>query len=128
EKLANTVVLKTAFSNERLLDETTLFLHRVESKLPKEKQNIIRKLHKSDEVLQNKRVLIVDDDDRNVYSLLTALEPEGVVCSKASNGREAVELIQKEPPFDLILMDVMMPEMDGFEATRTIRNVSGYQK
>jgi CheY-like chemotaxis protein len=72
-KFANTVVLKTANSQERLLDETMLFLHRVESRLPKEKQNIIRKLHKTDEVLRNKKVLVVDDDIRNIYSLTNAL-------------------------------------------------------
>src|SRR5690606_6984058 len=128
EKLANTVVLKTAFSNERLLDETTLFLHRVESKLPKEKQQIIRKLHKSDEVLRGKRVLIVDDDDRHVYSLQSALEPEGAVCTNALNGREAVNLDQEQERLDIILMDVMMPEMDGFEDTRAIRKMADYQK
>ncbi|MGC1240804.1 MAG: response regulator [Chryseosolibacter sp.] len=128
EQLANTVVLKTAFSHERLLDETTLFLHRVESKLPKEKQNIIRKLHKSDEILKNRKVLIVDDDDRNVYSLLAALESEGLSCHKASNGKQALNLINEERSFDLILMDVMMPEMDGFEAARAIRKIKGYEK
>lgn len=128
EQLANTVVLKTAFSHERLLDETTLFLHRVESKLPKEKQNIIRKLHKSDEILKNRKVLVVDDDDRNVYSLLAALEQEGVKCQKAANGKEALRVIREERSFDLILMDVMMPEMDGFEATREIRRTKGYEK
>jgi CheY-like chemotaxis protein/HAMP domain-containing protein/putative methionine-R-sulfoxide reductase with GAF domain len=128
EKLANTVVLKTAFSNERLLDETTLFLHRVESKLPKEKQNIIRKLHKTDEILKNKRVLIVDDDERNVYSLLSALEREGIKCSTAANGEEALASLKKEKAVDLILMDVMMPEMDGFEATKAIRNIASYGK
>jgi len=128
EKLASTVVLKTAFSHERLLDETTLFLHRVESKLPREKQNIIRKLHKTDEVLKNKRILIADDDDRNVYSLLSALEPEGMKCFKAANGKEAVNLLSIERNIDLILMDVMMPEMDGFEATRLIREMPEYRK
>jgi CheY-like chemotaxis protein len=128
EKLANTVVLKTAFSHERLLDETTLFLHRVESKLPRDKQNIIRKLHKTDEVLRNKKVLIVDDDDRNVYSLVTALEQEGLECLKAGNGKEALKILKNEPGIDLILMDVMMPEMDGFEATRAIRNMPEFKK
>jgi CheY-like chemotaxis protein len=128
EKLASTVVLKTAFSHERLLDETTLFLHRVESKLPKEKQNIIRKLHKTDQVLKNKKVLITDDDDRNVYSLLSALEPEGLICYKAGDGKEALEILRKENDVDLVLMDVMMPEMDGFEATRQIRKMPGYRR
>lgn len=128
EKLANTVVLKTAFSHDRLLDETTLFLHRVESKLPREKQNIIRKLHKTDEILKGKRVLVVDDDDRNVYSLLTALENEGIVCFQAGNGKEALDVLKKEKKIDLVLMDVMMPEMDGFEATRMIRGMPGFKK
>ena len=86
-KFANTVVLKTADSQERLLDETMLFLHRVESRLPKEKQNIIRKLHKTDEVLRNKKVLVVDDDIRNIYSLTNVLEEEGMNCLTAENGK-----------------------------------------
>lgn len=128
EKLANTVVLKTAFSHDRLLDETTLFLHRVESKLPPEKQNIIRKLHKTDEILKGKRVLVADDDDRNVYALLTALEDEGIICLQAANGKEAVDVLKKQENIDMILMDVMMPEMDGFEATRTIRGMPAFRK
>jgi CheY-like chemotaxis protein len=128
EKLASTVVLKTAFSHERLLDETTLFLHRVEAKLPKEKQSIIRKLHKTDEILKNKKILVADDDDRNVYSLLNALEPEGLKCYKASNGKEAIDILSKEKDIALVLMDVMMPEMDGFEATRQIRNMPEFRR
>ncbi len=128
EKLASTVVLKTAFSHERLLDETALFLHRVESKLPREKQNIIRKLHKTDEVLRGKRVLIADDDDRNVYSLLSALEQEGVKVFTANNGMKALSILDKEKGIDMVLMDVMMPEMDGFEATGKIREYSEYRK
>jgi CheY-like chemotaxis protein len=128
EKLASTVVLKTAFSQERLLDETTLFLHRVESKLPKEKQKIIRKLHKADEILKNKKVLIVDDDARNVYSLLIALEREGLKCFKAGNGKEALKVLENETDIDLIFMDVMMPQMDGFEATKAIRDLPAFKK
>ncbi len=127
-KLANTVVLKTVDSNERLLDETTLFLHRVESRLPKEKQNIIRKLHKTDEVLKHKKVLIVDDDIRNIYSLTNVLEEEGLACITAENGRAAVQALHDDPGIDIVLMDVMMPEMDGYDATREIRKHDKFMK
>lgn len=127
-KLANTVVLKTADSQARLLDETTLFLHRVESKLPKEKQNIIRKLHKTDEILKNKKVLVVDDDIRNIYSLTNALEEEGIQCLIAENGKIAIKMLKENPSIDSILMDVMMPEMDGYEATKEIRSMSKFNK
>jgi CheY-like chemotaxis protein/signal transduction histidine kinase/HAMP domain-containing protein len=127
-RLANTVVLKTAYSYERLLDETTLFLHRVEANLPQEKQNIIRKLHRSDAVLEGKTVLIVDDDMRNIYSLTNVLEDEGLTCLTAENGREAIEVLNANPSIDIILMDVMMPEMDGYEATITIRKSGKYTR
>ncbi|MBS1564754.1 MAG: response regulator, partial [Bacteroidetes bacterium] len=127
-KLASSVVLKTANSTERLLDEATLFLHRVESKLPREKQQMIRRLHRSDEVLKNKTALIVDDDMRNIYSLTSALEEEGLRCLTAENGREAIEKLQQEKGIDIVLMDVMMPEMDGYEATQAIRNIGGFEK
>jgi CheY-like chemotaxis protein len=128
EKLANTVVLKTTDSQERLLDETALFLHRVEAKLPKEKQQIIRKLHRTEEVLKNKKVLIVDDDMRNIYSLTNVLEEEGMKCFVAENGKVAIEMLEKEPDTDIVLMDIMMPEMDGFEATMTIRRMTRFNK
>jgi CheY-like chemotaxis protein/CHASE3 domain sensor protein/putative methionine-R-sulfoxide reductase with GAF domain len=127
-KLANTVVLKTANSKERLLDETILFLHRMESALPKEKQQIIRKLHRTDEVLQNKKVLIVDDDMRNIYSLTNALEEEGLCCITAENGNAAISILKEQPDTDIILMDVMMPELDGYEATQEIRKMNEFQK
>ena len=128
KRLANTVVLKTANSTERLLDETILFLHRVESRLPKEKQQIIRKLHRSDEVLQNRKVLIVDDDMRNIYSLTNALEEQGLRCITADNGNEAISLLKKHPDTDIVLMDIMMPEMDGYEATQEIRKMTKFAK
>ncbi len=127
-KLANSVVLKTVNSQERLLDETVLFLHKVESKLPKEKQNMIRKLHKTDEVLKNKKVLLVDDDMRNIYSLSNVLEEEGVHCIVAENGKAALNELARHPDMDLVLMDVMMPEMDGYEATMQIRKTKGIDK
>lgn len=127
-KLANTVVLKTVDSHERLFDETTLFLHRVESNLPEDKQNIIRKLHRTDKILVNKNVLIVDDDIRNIYSLSNALEEEGLHCITAENGVEAIETLKSNKNIDLILMDIMMPQMDGYEATLAIRKMNGYSK
>ena len=127
-KLANTVVLKTVDSHERLLDETILFLHRVESKLPKEKQTMIRKLHRTDEVLQNRLVLVVDDDIRNIYSLTNVLKEEGMKCLVAENGKMALKMLGENPSVDIVLMDVMMPEMDGYDATREIRKSMRLEK
>ena len=102
----------------------------MESQLPKNKQQIIRKLHKADEVLKSKTALIVDDDDRNVFSVITALEAEAMTCIKAANGNEALSILKagKERRVDVILMDVMMPEMDGFEATKIIRTIPHYRR
>jgi CheY-like chemotaxis protein/CHASE3 domain sensor protein len=128
DKLASTVILKTVDSKERLLDETMLLLHRVESKLPKEKQSIIRKLHGADEVLKNRKILLVDDDIRNIYSLTNALEEEGLICFTAENGKIALEVLKDNSSIELILMDVMMPEMDGYETTIEIRKSKEFSK
>lgn len=128
DKVASTVILKTVDSHERLLDETVLFLHKVESQLPKEKQSLIRKLHKADEVLKGKKILLVDDDMRNIYSLLNVLESEEVQCVIAENGKAAIEQLKVNPDVDLILMDIMMPEMDGYEATLFIRKMEPFHK
>ncbi|MCW3118449.1 MAG: domain S-box-containing protein [Chitinophagaceae bacterium] len=127
-RVANTVVLKTVDSHERLLDETMLFLHRVESRLPKEKQNMIRKLHRNDEVLKNRRVLIVDDDIRNIYSITNVLEEEGMNCLTAEDGRLAIKMLKEDPAIEIVLMDVMMPDMDGYETTKEIRGTTKFNK
>jgi CheY-like chemotaxis protein len=125
-KLADTVVLKTVDSNERLLQETTLFLHRMESRMPREKQEMLRGLQQKDSVLTGKSVLIVDDDVRNIYALTNLLEEEGVVCSTADSGKVALEKLKTVAGIDAILMDIMMPEMDGIEATAQIRRMERF--
>ena len=110
------------------MDETVLFLHRVEAQLPKEKQKIIRDLHKSEEVLKGKVILVVDDDVRNIYSLTNALEEEGMKCLTAENGRAAINVLKNHPEIKVVLMDVMMPEMDGYEATKEIRTMPKFSK
>ncbi|HVV57078.1 MAG TPA: response regulator [Gaiellaceae bacterium] len=121
KKYAETIIVKDVRSPERLLDETALFLHRVESKLPAEKRRMLEQLHSTDDVFHGKRVLIADDDVRNVFALASVLERQGIEVEFAENGAEALAKLSDGEPFDLVLMDVMMPEMDGYEATRLIR-------
>jgi HAMP domain-containing protein/CheY-like chemotaxis protein/signal transduction histidine kinase len=121
-KLAETIIVKDVKSPERLLDETALFLHRVEKKLPEQKRRMLERLHNADAVFAGKRVLIVDDDVRNIFSLTSVLEDHGMVVDFVENGRDAIsKLNQKSSEYDLVLMDIMMPDMDGFETTRKIR-------
>jgi len=127
-KLADTIVMKTASSKERLLDEVALFLHREGSKLSGEEQEVTGKDKGSNEVLKNRKVLIVDDDIRNSYSLTNALEEDELRCITAENGRSAINLLNEHPDIDIILMDVMMPEMDGYEATSEIRKMDKFRK
>jgi HAMP domain-containing protein/CheY-like chemotaxis protein/signal transduction histidine kinase len=119
--LARSVVLKGVESPERLLDETALFLHRVVADLPPNKQKMIEQLHRSDEALAGKRVLVVDDDVRNIFALSSVLERRRMNVLTASTGREAIAMLESTPDVAIVLMDVMMPEMDGYETMRTIR-------
>jgi CheY-like chemotaxis protein len=121
KKYAETIIVKDVRSPERLLDETTLFLHRVEAKLPADKRRMIEQLHTADAVFQGKRILIVDDDVRNIFALTSAFEGLGMDVLFAENGREGIEMLHANPGIDLVLMDVMMPEMDGYETMRAIR-------
>jgi len=120
-KFAETIIVKDVKSPERLLDETALFLHRVEARLPEQKRRMLERLHNADAVFAQKHILIVDDDVRNIFSLTSVLEEHGMTVSFAENGRDAVEKLESTPGIDLVLMDVMMPEMDGYETTRAIR-------
>jgi len=119
--MAKSIVLKDVQSPERLLDETSLFLHRVVSDLPPAKQSLLDRLHASDEYLEGKPVLIVDDDVRNIFALSSVLERRGMTVQSAGTGREAIEMLETGPGPSIVLMDIMMPEMDGFETMRTIR-------
>jgi HAMP domain-containing protein/CheY-like chemotaxis protein/signal transduction histidine kinase len=119
--LARSVVVKDVESPERLLDETALFLHRVIANLPIEKQQMLDRLHGSDEALTGRKVLVVDDDVRNIFALSSVLERRGMTVLSAGTGREAIEMIESTPDLAIVLMDIMMPEMDGYETMQVIR-------
>jgi len=119
-KYSRSVVIKGARSPERLLDEVTLFLHRVESELPREQRRMLKEARSRESLFEGRRILLAEDDVRNIFALSSVLEPKGAVMQIARNGREALELLERAPA-DLVLMDIMMPEVDGLTATREIR-------
>jgi CheY-like chemotaxis protein/HAMP domain-containing protein len=126
-RMAKSIVLKGVESPERLLDETALFLHRVVANLPEAKRRMLERLHASDEALAGRKVLVVDDDVRNIFALSSVLERHGMAVVAATTGAEAVERLGQETDVALVLMDIMMPEMDGYETMRRIRAMSRYQ-
>ncbi|WP_205619788.1 response regulator [Acidocella sp. MX-AZ02] len=132
-RYSKSIIIKGAKSPERLLDEVTLFLHQVVAELPEQQQNMIRQARNRDALLEGRRILVVEDDVRNVYALTNILEPRGALVEIARNGKEALERLatsqlHRELAVDLVLMDVMMPVMDGLTATRAIRENPAWAK
>jgi CheY-like chemotaxis protein/signal transduction histidine kinase/HAMP domain-containing protein len=127
KKSAKSIVLKGVRSPERLLDETALFLHRVVADLPQPKQAMLKALHESDEPLTGRKVLVVDDDIRNIFALNSLLERHQMQVITATNGQEAINLVESTDDLSLVLMDVMMPEMDGYETMRRIRQQPSFR-
>jgi HAMP domain-containing protein/CheY-like chemotaxis protein/signal transduction histidine kinase len=126
--LARSVVVKGVESPERLLDETALFLHRVIADLPADKQQMIERLHSSDEDLVGKTVLLVDDDARNIFALSSVLERRGMRVLSATTGNEAIDLLDATPGLAIVLMDIMMPEMDGYQTIQAIRTKPDFRR
>jgi len=126
--LARKVVIKGVESPERLLDETALFLHRVIAELPVHKQQLLERLHQSDEALRGKEVLIVDDDVRNIFALGSVLERHGMKVITAQTGHEAIASLERSPQISLVLMDIMMPEMDGYQTMQLIRGMPALKR
>jgi HAMP domain-containing protein/CheY-like chemotaxis protein len=126
--LARSVVVKGVESPERLLDETALFLHRVVANLPVEKQRMLDRLHRSDDALVGKKVLVVDDDVRNIFALSSVLERRGMSVLTAGTGREAIATLESTPEVAIVLMDIMMPEMDGYETMQVIRQNVAFRR
>jgi CheY-like chemotaxis protein len=128
KKVADAIIVKEASSPERLLAETALFLHRVEADLPEPKRRMLERFHRTDPVLAGRKVLIVDDDVRNIFALTSALEAHNMDVIHAENGQEGIDLLESTPGIDAVLMDIMMPEMDGYEAITAIRQMEQFKQ
>ena len=126
-RMAESIVIKDAQSPERLLDETSLFLHRVTARLPESRRKMLEQLHRTDPVLTGRKALVVDDDVRNIFALTTFLERSEMKVIYAESGRDGIARLQETPDVDVVLMDVMMPEMDGYETMRAIREMPGFR-
>jgi CheY-like chemotaxis protein len=133
QRFSKSIIIKDARSPERLLDEVTLFLHQVESALPADRQRMLQMARDRESTFEGRRVLVVEDDARNIFALSSILEPKGAKVEIARNGREAIDALVRStkkgaPPIDLVLMDIMMPEMDGLTAMREIRKRPEWKK
>jgi CheY-like chemotaxis protein len=126
-RLAETIIIKDVRSLDRLLDETALFLHRVEEDLPEPKRQMLQQLHQTDPVLAGRKVLIIDDDMRNIFALTSLLERYQMKVIYAENGRDGIETLKNTPDVDVALVDIMMPEMDGYEAMRQVRELPEFK-
>jgi CheY-like chemotaxis protein len=125
--MAKSIVLKDVQSPERLLDETALFLHRVVTDLPRERQEMLERLRSGKDVLRGRKVLVVDDDARNIFALTSLLENHEMNVISATNGRQAIELVHRTPELSMVLMDIMMPDMDGYTTMREIRRAPQFR-
>ncbi len=126
-QITDALIVKEAKSPDRLLDETALFLHRVETNLPESKRKMLEQAHNRDPVLSGRKILIVDDDVRNIFALTSILEGQEMDVIYAENGLQAIEALEEHPDVEVILMDVMMPEIDGYETTQRIRQMKEFQ-
>jgi HAMP domain-containing protein/CheY-like chemotaxis protein/signal transduction histidine kinase len=128
KKVADAIIVKEASSPERLLAETALFLHRVEANLPEPKRRMLERYHRTDPVLAGRKVLVVDDDVRNIFALTSALEAHNMLVVHAENGQEGIDLLKATAGIEAVLMDIMMPEMDGYEAITAIRQMEEFKQ
>jgi len=127
KRYAKTIVIKDARSPERLLDETALFLHRSQASLPEAQRRMLEEIHAAEGGLAGRKVLIVDDDLRNIFALSSLLERQQMQVSFAENGRDGIEVLERDPSIEIVLMDIMMPEMDGYDTMRAIRRIPKFK-